>query len=53
MAFKAWHTIFPNAACVTALLDRLTHHAEIIPITGDSYRQHEAEVALKARQVKK
>jgi DNA replication protein DnaC len=52
LAFKAWHTIFPNAACVTALLDRLTHHAEIIPITGDSYRQHEAEVALKARQGK-
>ena len=53
LAFKAWHTIFPNAACVTALLDRLTHHAEIIPITGDSYRQHEAEAALKARQGKK
>lgn len=52
LAFKAWHTIFPNAACVTALLDRLTHHAEIIPITGDSYRQHEAEAALKARRGK-
>lgn len=52
LAFKAWHTIFPNAACVTALLDRLTHHAEIIPIAGDSYRQHEAEAALKARQGK-
>ena len=28
--------IFPNAACVTALIDRLTHHAEIIPIVGES-----------------
>jgi len=52
LAFKAWHTIFPNAACVTALLDRLTHHAEIIPITGDSYRRREAEAAQKARRAK-
>jgi DNA replication protein DnaC len=52
LAFKAWNTIFPNAACVTALLDRLTHHAEIIPITGDSYRQREAEAAQKARRAK-
>ena len=52
LAFKAWHTIFPNAACVTALLDRLTHHAEIIPITGDSYRRREAEAAQRARRAK-
>lgn len=52
LAFKEWGTIFPNAACVTALLDRLTHHAEIIPITGESYRRREAEAAQKARQGK-
>ena len=49
-AFKDWGDIFPNAACVTALLDRLTHHAEIIPITGESYRRREAEAAQKARR---
>ena len=52
LAFKDWGAIFPNAACVTALLDRLTHHAEIIPITGESYRRREAEAAQKARRGK-
>jgi DNA replication protein DnaC len=50
LAFKERGTIFPNAACVTALLDRLTHHAEIIPITGESYRRREAEAAQTARR---
>ncbi len=50
LAFKDWGTIFPNAACVTALIDRLTHHAEIIPIVGESYRRREAEAAQKARR---
>jgi len=50
LAFKEWGTIFPNAACVTALLDRLTHHAEIIPITGESYRRREAKAAQTARR---
>lgn len=42
LPFKDWPTIFPNAACTTALIDRLVHHAVIIPITGDSYRLREA-----------
>jgi DNA replication protein DnaC len=50
LAFKERGTIFPNAACVTALLDRLTHHAEIIPITGESYRRREAKAAQTARR---
>lgn len=52
LAFKDWGTIFPNAACVTALVDRLTHHAEIITIAGESYRRREAEAAQKARRGK-
>ena len=52
LAFKDWADIFPNAACVTALLDRLTHHAEIIAITGESYRRREAEAAQKTRRGK-
>ena len=50
LAFKDWGLIFPNAACVTALIDRLTHHAEIITITGESYRRREAEAAQKSRR---
>ena len=38
-------TIFPNASCAVALIDRLTHHAEILTIDGESYRKREAELA--------
>jgi DNA replication protein DnaC len=48
LAFTDWPTIFPNAACTTALIDRLVHHAEIISIEGQSYRKREAERAKEA-----
>jgi DNA replication protein DnaC len=50
LAFKDWNTIFPNASCAVALIDRLTHHAEILTIDGESYRKREAELAQKARR---
>lgn len=50
LMFKEWNTVFPNATCATALIDRLTHHAEIIPIQGESYRKREAEQARKGRK---
>jgi DNA replication protein DnaC len=50
LPFKQWNTVFPNAACAVALIDRLTHHAEIIPIEGESYRLREAELAQQARR---
>ena len=53
LAFKHWDTVFPNAACAVALIDRLTHHAEIIAIEGESYRKREAEQAQKRKQDQK
>jgi DNA replication protein DnaC len=50
LAFKDWNTIFPNAACAVALIDRLTHHAEIIALEGESYRKRDAERAQKSRR---
>jgi DNA replication protein DnaC len=50
LPFADWSTAFPNAACATALIDRLTHHAEIISVDGQSYRRREAESARKTRQ---
>jgi DNA replication protein DnaC len=50
LPFKQWDTVFPNASCAVALIDRLTHHAEIISIEGESYRKREAERAQKARR---
>jgi DNA replication protein DnaC len=45
LAFKDWPTIFPNATCATALIDRVIHHADVIAIQGKSYRLREAEEA--------
>ena len=42
-AFVDWNDVFPNAACVVSLVDRLLHHAEIVEIDGESYRLKEAQ----------
>ncbi|MBK6975045.1 MAG: ATP-binding protein [Sterolibacteriaceae bacterium] len=41
--FAEWSEVFPNAACVVSLVDRLVHNAEVISIEGDSYRLKEAK----------
>lgn len=41
-SFKEWGDIFPNAACVVTLVDRLLHKAESVVIEGESYRAKEA-----------
>jgi DNA replication protein DnaC len=38
-AFEEWHEVFGNPLLASAALDRLTHHAHLIVITGESYRQ--------------
>lgn len=43
LAFSDWPTIFPNATCATALIDRVIHHADVINIEGESYRLREAK----------
>lgn len=53
LAFSDWPSIFPNATCATALIDRTVHHADVIAIEGDSYRRREAESDKKARRAKK
>jgi len=42
-SFKEWHEVFPNAACVVSLIDRLVHRCEMVAIEGDSYRLKEAK----------
>ena len=34
-AFAEWREIFPNAACVVSMVDRLMHNAEVVSIEGD------------------
>ena len=47
LSFREWGDVFPNASCVTALVDRLTHHADICLIEGETYRKREAGEAQK------
>lgn len=50
--FAEWREVFPTAACVASLIDRLVHHAEVFAIDGEFYRLKEANerAGQKARQ---
>jgi DNA replication protein DnaC len=52
-AFGEWHEVFPNAACVVSLVDRLVHNAEIVAIDGKSYRLKEAQERAEQRAAKR
>lgn len=52
-SFAEWSEVFPNAACVVALIDRLVHNAEIIAIKGKSFRQKEAQERAEQRSKKR
>lgn len=47
--FAEWPSVFPNAACVVTLVDRLLHRAEVVAIEGDSYRLREAQERQQRR----
>ena len=58
VAFGEWNTVFPSAACVSAMIDRLTHHATILSFSGQSYRlkesgEQQAKRKLKEKKVAK
>lgn len=38
---EEWGEVFGNPLLASAALDRLTHHAHLITLTGDSYRQRQ------------
>jgi len=50
--FAEWGEVFPNAACVVSLIDRLIHHSEILSIEGGSYRMKEAKERSSKRKPK-
>lgn len=53
--FAQWSEVFPNAACVVTLIDRLIHRCELIDIEAQSYRLKEAKerVAKKKKRAAK
>jgi DNA replication protein DnaC len=48
--FSEWNDVFPNAACVVSLIDRLVHHSEVLAIEGESYRMKEAQEQANNRR---
>ena len=53
LAFKDCTTVFPNATCIVTLIDRFTHHCDIITIDADSYRRRESEEEAATRRTKR
>jgi DNA replication protein DnaC len=49
MPFTEWPKIFPGAACVRAMIDRLIHRSYIQNLSGDSYRLKEARETEQRR----
>lgn len=41
--FNDWGQVFPNAASVVTLVDRLVHRSESVVLEGESYRRKEAQ----------
>jgi DNA replication protein DnaC len=52
LAFRDWNTVFPNATSIATLLDKLTHHADVTVLQGNSYRVHESQREAAARRKK-
>lgn len=51
--FAEWNDVFPSAACVATLIDRLVHRSEIFQIEGSSYRYKEAKEREDERTAKR
>jgi DNA replication protein DnaC len=47
-SFADWGNLLGDEILATALLDRLLHHAEVISITGTSYRMKDRSLAAQA-----
>jgi DNA replication protein DnaC len=49
LPFKQWSTVFPGAACVSALIDRFVQRCHVLDIDADSWRQKESLALSEAR----
>ncbi len=52
LAFSDWTTVFPNATSTVALVDRISHRADVVQIKGESWRLKESRERQKAREKK-
>jgi DNA replication protein DnaC len=47
LVFERWHEVFKDPMLTTALIDRITHKAHVLDLSGDSYRVKETAEWLK------
>jgi DNA replication protein DnaC len=47
MPFGRWGEVFGDDVVAAAMIDRLVHHAEVLSLTGDSYRTRSRRELLK------
>ena len=45
LVFSQWHRIFKDAMTTACAIDRIVHHAIILELTGESYRNDAAKKA--------
>lgn len=48
LEFSRWTEVFGDVTLTSALLDRLTHHAQILLFQGESYRFNQSKERVKA-----
>ena len=39
LAYKQWSSVFPEASCLSTLIDRFAQHCHVVDIDADSWRQ--------------
>jgi DNA replication protein DnaC len=52
LAFKQWGSVFHDASCLGALVDRFAQHCHVIDIDAESWRHKEALKRGKSRKAK-
>jgi DNA replication protein DnaC len=50
LAYKQWGSVFHDASCLGALVDRFAQHCHTIDVDADSWRNKEAQQRAKAKK---